>query len=165
MSQSDRNRRSSDEPAVRPLKTGTRRARSSPAADPAWMEKTVVMLKRSLVFVYGIASYAVFFVTYLYAIGFVGNVFVPRSIDGPSDGDFVGSFLTDLALLALFAIQHSVMARPAFKRWWMRFVPEPAERSTYVLLSSLALIALFAFWRPLGGVVWSIVDPFSVAVL
>ena len=123
------------------------------------------MLKRSLVFVYGIASYAVFFVTYLYAIGFVGNVFVPRSIDGPSDGDFVGSFLTDLALLALFAIQHSVMARPAFKRWWMRFVPEPAERSTYVLLSSLALIALFAFWRPLGGVVWSIVDPFSVAVL
>ena len=123
------------------------------------------MLKRSLVFLYGIASYAVFFATYLYAIGFVGNVFVPRSIDGPSDGDFVGSFLTDLALLALFAIQHSVMARPAFKRWWMRFVPEPAERSTYVLFSSLALIALFAFWRPLGGLVWSIFDPFSVAML
>jgi len=129
------------------------------------MEKTVVMLKRSLVFVYGIASYAVFFVTYLYAIGFVGNVYVPRSIDGPSDGDFVGIFLTDLAWLAIFAFQHRVMARPAFKRWWTRFVPEPAERSTYVLFSSLALIALFAFWRPLGGVVWSIVDPFSVAVL
>jgi protein-S-isoprenylcysteine O-methyltransferase Ste14 len=129
------------------------------------MEKTVVMLKRSLVFLYGIASYAVFFVTYLYAIGFIGNVFVPRSIDGPADGDFVGSFLTDLALLAVFAIQHSVMARPGFKRWWTRIVPEPAERSTYVLFSSLALIVLFAFWRPLGGVVWSIADPFSVAVL
>jgi protein-S-isoprenylcysteine O-methyltransferase Ste14 len=123
------------------------------------------MLKRVLVFLYGLVSYAVFFGTYLYAIGFVGNVLVPRSIDGPPDGDFAGSLLTDLGLLGLFAIQHSVMARPAFKRAWTRIVPEPAERSTYVLASSLALIALFAWWRPLGGVVWSITDPFWVAVL
>ncbi|HJT99450.1 MAG TPA: isoprenylcysteine carboxylmethyltransferase family protein [Rhodanobacteraceae bacterium] len=123
------------------------------------------MLKRSLVFVYGVLCYAVFFCTYLYAIGFVGNVLVPLSIDSPPRGGFVSSLLVDAGLLLAFALQHSVMARPAFKRWWTRFVPAPAERSTYVLASSLALIALFAWWRPLGGVVWSVADPFSVAVL
>jgi protein-S-isoprenylcysteine O-methyltransferase Ste14 len=123
------------------------------------------MFKRSLVFVYGIVSYAAFLATFLYAIGFVGNIFVPHSMDSPADGDFVGSFLTDVALLLLFAFQHSVMARPAFKRWWTRFIPEPAERSTYVLASSLALIALFAFWRPLGGTVWSVEEPTVALVL
>jgi protein-S-isoprenylcysteine O-methyltransferase Ste14 len=86
-------------------------------------------------------------------------------MDSPSAGDFVGSILTDLALLMLFAIQHSVMARPAFKRWWTRFIPEPAERSTYVLASSLALIVLFAFWRPLGGIVWSVGQPVAAFLL
>jgi len=123
------------------------------------------MLKRSLVFVYGLVSYVLFLGTYLYAIGFVGNFLVPRSIDSAPDGNFAVSFIVDLALLLGFALQHSVMARPAFKRWWTRFIPEAAERSTYVLASSLALIALFAYWRPLGGVVWSVEAPVAVAVL
>ena len=123
------------------------------------------MLKRSLVFLYGLASYVLFLGSYLYAIGFVSNLFVPRSIDSAPDGDFIGSLLTDLVLLLVFAVQHSLMARPVFKRWLTRFIPEPAERSTYVLASSVALIALFAFWRPLGGVVWAVQDPFSIAVL
>jgi protein-S-isoprenylcysteine O-methyltransferase Ste14 len=111
---------------------------------------------RLAVFVYGVASYAVFFLTYLYAIGFVVNVFVPRTIDGTPSGDFATSLLIDLGLLTAFAVQHSVMARSGFKRWLTSFIPEPAERSTYVLASSLALIALFALWRPLGGVLWSV---------
>lgn len=123
------------------------------------------MLKRSIVFLYGLISYAVFLGTYLYAIGFVGNFFVSRSIDGAPVGSFVSSIVVDLVLLLVFALQHSVMARPAFKRWWTRFIPEPAERSTYVLASSLALIALFYFWRPLGGIVWSVNDPAAAAVL
>ena len=123
------------------------------------------MLKRSLIFLYGIVSYAVFFGVYLYSIGFVGNFLLPSSIDSPADGSFVASLLIDLAVLLVFALQHSVMARPAFKRWWTRFVPEPAERSTYVLASSLAMIALFVFWRPLGGVVWSVENAAAVYVL
>jgi protein-S-isoprenylcysteine O-methyltransferase Ste14 len=123
------------------------------------------MFKRLAVFSYGVLSYAIFFATYLYAIGFVGNFVVPRSIDGPADGDFAGSLIVDLVLLLTFALQHSVMARPAFKRWWTQFVPEPAERSTYVLFSSVALIALFAFWRPLGGMVWSVQAPAAAYAL
>lgn len=111
------------------------------------------MLKRALVFVYGVGSYVVFLATFLYAIGFVENVFVPRSIDSPPAGDFISSFVVDIALLLIFALQHSVMARPVFKRWLTKAIPEAAERSAYVLASSLALIALFAFWQPLGGVV------------
>jgi protein-S-isoprenylcysteine O-methyltransferase Ste14 len=117
------------------------------------------MLKRTLIFVYGIACYAVFFATFLYALGFVGNFVVPRAIDGAPRVDLISALLIDLGLLLLFALQHSVMARPAFKRWLTRFVPESAERSTYVLASSLALIALFALWQPLGGTVWEISDP------
>jgi protein-S-isoprenylcysteine O-methyltransferase Ste14 len=124
-----------------------------------------LMLKRSLVFLYGLLSYVLFLGTYLYAIGFVGNFLVPRSIDSAPDGNFVASLVVDLALLLGFALQHSVMARPAFKRWWTRFIPEAAERSTYVLASSLALIALFVYWRPLGGIVWSVDDPIAVATL
>ena len=114
------------------------------------------MLKRFVVFFYGLVCYAAFLATYLYAIGFVGNAFVPRTIDGPPTGDLASSIVIDLALLGLFALQHSVMARPRFKDWWTRFIPEAAERSTYVLASSLALIALFVHWRPLGGTVWSV---------
>lgn len=114
------------------------------------------MFKRSLVFIFGVASYAAFFATFLYAVGFVGNVVVPRSIDSPRAGDLVTSLLIDTALLLAFAVQHSGMARPAFKRWVTRYIPEAAERSTYVLAASLALIALFVFWQPLGGIVWSV---------
>jgi len=114
------------------------------------------MTKRLIVFAYGAVSYAVFLATFLYAVGFVGNVLVPTALDGPATGSLATALAIDLGLLLLFALQHSVMARPAFKRWWTKFVPEAAERSTYVLASSLALIALFACWRPLGGEVWSV---------
>jgi protein-S-isoprenylcysteine O-methyltransferase Ste14 len=107
----------------------------------------------------------VFFVTFLYAIGFVGNILVPKSIDAAPGMPLGTALLVDLGLLALFAVQHSVMARPGFKRWWTRIVPEPAERSTYVLLSSAALIAMFAFWQPLGGMVWNVEAPVARALL
>src|SRR3954467_10292582 len=125
----------------------------------------MVMLKRLSVFLYGVLCYVVFFATFLYAVGFVCNLFVPRTLDGPPVAPLATSLMVDLGLLVLFALQHSVMARPAFKRWWTRFIPEPAERSTYVLASSLALIALFAYWRPLGGTVWSVDQPTLAMIL
>jgi protein-S-isoprenylcysteine O-methyltransferase Ste14 len=114
------------------------------------------MFRRTAVFAYSIASYAVFFVTYLYAAGFLGNFLVPKSIDSPRAVSLTQAILVDAGLLLLFALQHSVMARPAFKRWWTRYLPEPAERSTYVLLSSVALILLFWLWQPIGGHIWHI---------
>jgi protein-S-isoprenylcysteine O-methyltransferase Ste14 len=113
------------------------------------------MFKRSIVFGYGLACYVVFLATFLYAVGFMTDL-VPRSIDSRRTGDAIAGLLIDLGLLLAFALQHSVMARPVFKHWLTRFIPEPAERSTYVLASSLALIALFACWRPIGGTVWSV---------
>jgi protein-S-isoprenylcysteine O-methyltransferase Ste14 len=117
------------------------------------------MLKRVAVFVYGVASYCAFFATFLYTVGFVGNLGVPRTLDSPARTPFLYALGIDMLLLCIFAVQHSVMARPWFKRAWTRIVPEPAERSTYVLFSSVALIALFAFWQPLGGMVWAIGNP------
>jgi len=123
------------------------------------------VFKRFIVLLYGLISYAVFFATFLYAVGFVGNFLVPRSIDLPVDSNFAAALVTDVVLLTVFALQHSVMARPGFKRWWTRLIPEPAERSTYVLASSLALILLFAYWRPLGGIVWNVEQPVAVNIL
>jgi protein-S-isoprenylcysteine O-methyltransferase Ste14 len=127
------------------------------------------MFNRILVFAYGLASYAVFFATFLYAIAFIGNFqvagLVPVTLDGPPRASFGTALLIDLGLLALFAVQHSLMARPFFKRWFTRMIPEAAERSTYVLFSSLALILLFYFWQPLGGMVWDVRHPNGRAVL
>jgi protein-S-isoprenylcysteine O-methyltransferase Ste14 len=116
-------------------------------------------MKRVAVFLYGLGSYAVFFLTFLYALGFIGNFFVPKSMDSGAQVPFWQALLTDALLLAIFAVQHSVMARPAFKRVLTRIIPEPAERSTYVLFSSLALIALFKYWQPIGGVIWNVETP------
>ena len=114
------------------------------------------MVKRVSFFVYGAVSYLVFFATFLYAIGFIGNVAVPRTLDGPATDSLGLALAINLGLLSLFAVQQSVMARPWFKQRWTRIVPKPIERSTYTLFSSLALILLFWQWRPLGGTVWSV---------
>jgi len=116
-------------------------------------------MKRLAIFVYGLACYAIFFITFLYAIGFLGNFMVPESIDSVRQVPFGQALIINLALLTVFALQHSIMARPAFKRWWTLLVPESAERSTYVLLSSLAMILLFALWQPMGGVIWDVDSP------
>ena len=122
-------------------------------------------MKRSLILLYGVACYLVFFATFLYAIGFVGNLWVPKAMDSPRDTTLGMALAINLGLLSLFALQHSVMARPAFKRAWTRVIPESAERSTYTLLSSLALILLFWQWRPLGGVVWDVQNEIARALI
>ena len=113
------------------------------------------MTKRLAVFAYGVVSYTAFFLVFLYALGFIGNFYVPRSLDSAARVPFTQALIVDALLLAAFAVQHSVMARPGFKRILTRIIPEAAERSTYVLCSSLALIALFAWWQPIGGTVWN----------
>lgn len=114
------------------------------------------MLKRVAFFAYGVACYVVFLATFLYAIAFIGNLGTPTALDAPATGSVVRALAIDTILLALFAVQHSVMARQGFKRRWTRIVPKPIERSTYVLFSSLALILLFWQWQPIGGAVWSV---------
>lgn len=115
---------------------------------------------------YGLVTYTVFLASFLYAVGFVGNIFVPKSIDvGGETGNTPIAVLVNSALLGLFAIQHSVMARAGFKRWWTRYVPRSIERSTYVLLASLALLLLFWQWRPIPHLVWQVASPPGVIVL
>lgn len=114
---------------------------------------------RVIILLYGGLSYLIFLGVFLYAIGFVGDFVVPKSLDSGPQGDAVESLLLDVLLLGLFAVPHSFMARPSFKAWWTRIVPRPAERSTYVLVSSLLLALVFRQWQPLSAVVWEIVHP------
>jgi protein-S-isoprenylcysteine O-methyltransferase Ste14 len=113
-------------------------------------------MSRTLALLYGGVSYAAFLVTFLYAMAFVAGVGVPKHIDNGVGAPLLSALAIDIALLSLFAVQHSGMARPAFKRWWTRFVPQPIERSTFVLVSSGVLLLLFWQWRPLPQVVWQV---------
>jgi methanethiol S-methyltransferase len=118
-----------------------------------------------IAFLYGSVSYVVFLGAFLYSIGFVGNIVVPKSIDSGPEGPFGTALAINVVLLLIFAIQHNVMARPAFKTWWTRIVPTAVERSTFVLLSSLILILLFWQWRPMTGMIWNVDQPIVVLVL
>jgi protein-S-isoprenylcysteine O-methyltransferase Ste14 len=123
------------------------------------------MFGRTAAFLYGVVCYIAFFATFLYAIGFLGNFGVPKSIDSGARMPFFPALGVDFALLGLFAVQHSVMARKWFKDAWTRVVPQPVERSTYVLFSSAALALLFWKWQPLGGAVWNVENTVGRLVL
>jgi protein-S-isoprenylcysteine O-methyltransferase Ste14 len=123
------------------------------------------VLKRLLFFAYGFVSYVIFLATFLYAIAFVGGFIVPRRLDGALQTSLTTALALDGLLLTVFAVQHSVMARPWFKERWTRVVPWAIERSTYVLCASLALLLLFWQWRPIGLPIWSVENPTARIVL
>lgn len=116
-------------------------------------------------FLYGIVAYLVFAIVIVYAIGFVCGLVVPKTIDSGPAGPLMESIVINLVLMTIFALQHSVMARPQFKAWWTTIVPKSVERSTYVLLASLALALVFWQWRPIPGVVWEVKEPMAAAFL
>ena len=118
----------------------------------------------AIILAYGVIAYPIFLGSLLYAIGFVGGVVVPKTIDSGVPGEVANAIVINLTLLTLFAVQHSVMARPAFKRWWTQVIPPAAERSTYVLASSLVLILIFWLWQPLPSFVWHATRPWVAIV-
>ncbi|TNE52738.1 MAG: isoprenylcysteine carboxylmethyltransferase family protein [Bacteroidetes bacterium] len=122
-------------------------------------------MKKTLFFLYGVVAYTAFMATILYAIGFVGNFIVPTTIDGIPQLPFWQALLINTGFLLAFAFQHSIMARPAFKEWWTRYVPVPVERSTFVLLASIILATMMTNWQPMGGVVWNIENELVQTVL
>lgn len=123
------------------------------------------MFKKSLVLAYGLSCYTLFFIVFSYSILFIGNIVVTPSLDSPGQGDLMQAMLINAGLLGLFALQHSIMARPAFKRAIARFIPQHVERSTYVLASTVLLAAIVYFWQPMGGVIWQLTDPVAIAVV
>ena len=121
---------------------------------------------RALFLGFALVAYAIFFATFLYLVGFVANLdALPMTVDKGRAVPLTSALITDVALIALFGVQHSVMARQGFKRAWTRTVPKPIERSIYVLFASAALIILFSFWRPIGGVVWDVANPLGRTIL
>jgi methanethiol S-methyltransferase len=120
---------------------------------------------RVLSFCYGLVAYAVFLGAFLYAIGFVDGILVPKAIDDGEVGPILEAIVINVMLLSIFALQHSVMARKPFKRWWTKLVPASIERSTYVLLASLALILVFWQWRPIPTVIWQVNEPVAASAL
>jgi methanethiol S-methyltransferase len=116
-------------------------------------------MKRWLVLLYGLVSYVLFLGVFLYLVGWIGGFLVPTKLDGPATTPLAAALVIDLLLVLLFGLQHSVMARPGFKQWWTQYVSQPAERSTYVLASNIALAVMFWQWRPLGGVIWNVENP------
>ena len=114
---------------------------------------------------YGVLAYVLFLGTILYAIAFVGDLPVPKTIDSGEAGPILPSLIIDVALLGLFAVQHSVMARPAFKRWWTQVVPQPVERTTYVVFASLVLIALYWYWQPIPQPIWTVENKIAATIL
>ena len=123
------------------------------------------MLKKSMVLSYGVISYMLFFAVFTYAILFIGNILVTPSLDSVAETELLQALMIDLGLLGAFALQHSIMARPLFKRWWTNIIQPEIERSTYVLFSTLLLAAIIYFWQPLGGVIWQLTDPIAVTVV
>lgn len=117
------------------------------------------MFSRISIFAYSVVSYVMFLGVFLYSIGFIGGFAVPTTLDGEVQMSFMAALAINLGLLSAFAVQHSVMARPAFKRWWTKIIPAAAERSTYVLLSNVCMIVLFLAWQPLPGEIWNIGNP------
>ena len=122
-------------------------------------------MKRMMAVFYGLAAYLFFFATFLYAIGFIAGVAVPKTIDGGAAAPLGEAILVNMLLMSLFAVQHSVMARPGFKRWWTRFVSPSVERSTYVVAATAALALLLWQWRPLPAVIWRVTDPNAATAL
>lgn len=122
-------------------------------------------MKKSIILLYGIAAYFVFLIAFLYAIGFVGNIIVPKSIDSGTEMTLFTSLFINVILLSVFALQHSIMARPAFKKWFTTIISPAMERSTYILLSSLALILIYWQWQPITTIVWEAENKITINVL
>ncbi len=116
-------------------------------------------MNRILAFIYGVVCYLIALIAFIYSMGFIGNLILPKTLDSNLDSSLIKGLLIDILLIGLFGIQHSLMARQSFKKWWTKIIPEPIERSTYVLMSGLTLLLLFWQWHSLGGIIWNIQNP------